>query len=80
MALQSFPGSLTGSSSDLERLTVPGPMACGPLLGAGIGGRSPDVLAGHHRMISGRQMYMQETADVTVTCQFLTDSWNLVWS
>ena len=53
----------------------PRPAAC-----ARIGGRGPDVLAGHNLMISGLQIFMRETADVIVTCQSLTDSRNLVWS
>jgi len=53
----------------------PRPAAC-----ARNGGRGPDALAGHNRMISGRQIFMRETADVIVTCQSLTDSRNLVWS
>ena len=51
------------------------PAAC-----VGNGGRGPGVLAGHNRMINGRQRFMWETADVIVTCQSLTDSRNLVWS
>ena len=40
-----------------------------PATCAGNGGRGPGALAGHNRMISGRQRFMRETADVIMTCQ-----------